>query len=244
MTSPNDAAAPVYDLAYNDYINDSITQKEVAFITTNIPKGTVLDIGCGTGRHLIPLVQQGYAVTGIDNSAGMLAVLKQKMPSAHIIHDSVFIHQFHTQFNGALCMWNPLAEIALDEVHLESLFKKIADLLLPGGVFIFDLWEVDEADLKLYTNTIEKDGLRYETEFSHTNFEKKTRISDAHERITIKKGDEVVQVIESKFQQRWWRKEELLRALAKAGFKKIQVFNEHFTPFTGTDSKMVFVAKK
>ena len=32
----------------------------------------VLDVGCGTGRNLIPLAREGYTVTGLDNSPGML----------------------------------------------------------------------------------------------------------------------------------------------------------------------------
>ncbi len=31
----------------------------------------VLDIGCGKGRYLIPLVRTGYQLTGLDNSADM-----------------------------------------------------------------------------------------------------------------------------------------------------------------------------
>ena len=32
----------------------------------------ILELGCGTGRVLIPLAHQGYRVTGIDASAAML----------------------------------------------------------------------------------------------------------------------------------------------------------------------------
>ena len=35
--------------------------------------GPVLDLGCGAGRFLVPLAEAGYAVTGVDTSAAMLA---------------------------------------------------------------------------------------------------------------------------------------------------------------------------
>ena len=34
--------------------------------------GNCLDVGCGTGRVLIPIAQQGIEITGLDNSSAML----------------------------------------------------------------------------------------------------------------------------------------------------------------------------
>lgn len=39
----------------------------------------ILDIACGTGATLIPLIQHGYRVTGLDLSGAMLAVLSRKL---------------------------------------------------------------------------------------------------------------------------------------------------------------------
>jgi len=39
----------------------------------------ILEIGCGTGRVMLPLVQRGYAVVGIDNSPEMLRCLEDKI---------------------------------------------------------------------------------------------------------------------------------------------------------------------
>jgi SAM-dependent methyltransferase len=41
------------------------------------PGGTVLDLGCGTGRLAEPLARMGHAVTGVDNSPQMLAGLRR-----------------------------------------------------------------------------------------------------------------------------------------------------------------------
>ena len=42
-------------------------------------KGKVLDIGCGTGGHLIELLNLGYNVIGIDNSNSMLEIAYKKL---------------------------------------------------------------------------------------------------------------------------------------------------------------------
>lgn len=44
--------------------------------------GPILELGCGTGRVLIPLAQSGHRVVGLDNDSGMLALLKANLPPA------------------------------------------------------------------------------------------------------------------------------------------------------------------
>ncbi len=67
-----DAHAPIYEK--NAFTKSTIP--EVDFLLEELslpPGGSILDVGCGTGRHAIELAKRGYAVTGIDLSLGMLA---------------------------------------------------------------------------------------------------------------------------------------------------------------------------
>lgn len=52
------------------------TVREVDFLIDELrlpPGGSVLDVGCGTGRHAIELAKRGCAVTGVELSAEMLS---------------------------------------------------------------------------------------------------------------------------------------------------------------------------
>ncbi len=40
------------------------------------PGGSVLDLACGSGRHVQWLAEQGFAVTGVDRDAGALAAVE------------------------------------------------------------------------------------------------------------------------------------------------------------------------
>ena len=40
--------------------------------------GSILELGCGTGRLLLPLIKQGYAVDGVDIASDMLALCRDK----------------------------------------------------------------------------------------------------------------------------------------------------------------------
>lgn len=53
---------------------------EEAFQTRcDSPVHEVLDVGCGAGRYLVPMVQKGYSVTGVDNSPDILAVCEERL---------------------------------------------------------------------------------------------------------------------------------------------------------------------
>jgi SAM-dependent methyltransferase len=67
-----DAHAPIYE----ENVFTKNTVREVDFLLDELhipPGGSVLDVGCGTGRHAIELAKRGYAVTGLDLSSEMLA---------------------------------------------------------------------------------------------------------------------------------------------------------------------------
>lgn len=77
-----------FDAHAPHYMNNAFTKntiKEVDFVIEELklPMGsTILDVGCGTGRHSIELAKRGYKVTGIDISAGMLAEARRAAKQA------------------------------------------------------------------------------------------------------------------------------------------------------------------
>ena len=56
------------------------TAAEIEFLVAELKLAegaSILDIGCGIGRHAVPPAQRGYRVTGVDVSQGMLAQARQ-----------------------------------------------------------------------------------------------------------------------------------------------------------------------
>ncbi len=53
----------------------------------------MLELGCGTGRILIPLVEKGIAVEGVDISAGMLELLTEKARLRGIAQGSYHLYR-------------------------------------------------------------------------------------------------------------------------------------------------------
>lgn len=61
--------------AQNPHMNDDIPLYE-SFATN--PMGRYLEVGCGTGRVLMPFLQRGQMMTGVDISDGMLQACRRK----------------------------------------------------------------------------------------------------------------------------------------------------------------------
>lgn len=73
-----------YDKLYSHESDISFYIKE---LTKHNKESSVLIIGCGTGRLLIPLVENGYNVTGIDSSIEMIHIVKNKLSSRSLISE-------------------------------------------------------------------------------------------------------------------------------------------------------------
>jgi SAM-dependent methyltransferase len=102
-----DAHAPVYD--ENVFTKNTIA--EVDFLLEELgiaPRGSVLDVGCGTGRHSIELAKRGYAVTGLDLSSEMLARAASAARAADVhvdwIRSDATKFSFARTFDAAICL--------------------------------------------------------------------------------------------------------------------------------------------
>jgi SAM-dependent methyltransferase len=102
-----DAHAPIYD--QNEFTKNTV--REIDFLLEELqlpPSASILDVGCGTGRHAIELARRGYAVTGIDLSARMLAQAAEAASAAGVhvewVRSDATRFSLPKQFDGAICL--------------------------------------------------------------------------------------------------------------------------------------------
>ena len=69
------AIAPYYDVTHAQLTDDL----GLVLALAHQAGGEILELGCGTGRLLLPLVRAGYRVTGLDSSREMLVLARQKL---------------------------------------------------------------------------------------------------------------------------------------------------------------------
>ncbi len=73
-------AARFFDADYTGYLDD-LPLIEAYAQRAGSP---LLELGCGTGRLLIPLAEAGYRVTGVDLSPTMLRIARAKAEAAGV----------------------------------------------------------------------------------------------------------------------------------------------------------------
>jgi len=102
-----DAHAPIYE--QNEFTKNTL--REVDFLLEELqlfPGASILDVGCGTGRHSIELAKRGYALTGIDLSAQMLAQAAEAASAAGVhvewLHSDAASFSLLKQFDGVICL--------------------------------------------------------------------------------------------------------------------------------------------
>jgi SAM-dependent methyltransferase len=249
--SPNDPTAEAYDVVYGGYIGPERTEKEIRFLKGQFPaNGKVLDVGCGTGRHAIPLLAAGFELTCLDESSGMLDVLKRKLPSrgprARIILGNILDQTFDAEFDGVICFWNTIAEIGTSQWAVSTLFEVVARSLKEAGRFILDQDNPSAfgaGDFK-FTSVSDRDGRTYETAFEECEFDERTNVLKAREVVKITENGREIQTLRTEFRRRWWTKAELADLCEKAGFSRVEFYDGAFADLLEASERIIMVATR
>lgn len=105
----------------------------------------VLDLGCGTGGHSIPLAERGFDVAGVDRSEAMLSVARKKAerqrPRGKVEFAQGDLRECRASgpFDAVLMMAAVLSYQLTNEDVLAAMTTARRHLR-PGGLFIFDVW--------------------------------------------------------------------------------------------------------
>ncbi len=107
--------------------------------------GEILDIGCGTGRVLIHLAQEGHRVRGIDNDRRMLDRLRRKLALMPQLQDKIsFVqadvlrHKYERGFSLILLTYNALMHFREQESQI-ALLGRLRGWLADDGKLVIDL---------------------------------------------------------------------------------------------------------
>jgi SAM-dependent methyltransferase len=138
--------ADQYDLFYKDkdYQSECDLIEKVFHRYSKEPIRTILDLGCGTGNHSIPLAKRGYHVNGVDLSENMLSSARAKIEKGKnnppvFSQGDIRTVDLGKQFDAVLMMFAVLGYQLSNEDVLSSLHTARMHLR-PGGLFIFDVW--------------------------------------------------------------------------------------------------------
>lgn len=97
--------------------------------------GTALDVGCGAGGRLMGRIEdKGFAVTGVDASAKMIALARAKHPNANLVKANIEEWEIGVKFDFIMA-WDCLFHLPLDQQ--EPVLSKLCGWLTEGGILIY-----------------------------------------------------------------------------------------------------------
>ncbi|HMF16058.1 MAG TPA: methyltransferase domain-containing protein [Gemmataceae bacterium] len=126
------------------------------FALRHFPRpGRLLDLGCGTGRILIPFAQRGFWTVGVDLSTEMLKVAGEKAAAAGVVIQRVCANLVDLAglsdgaFDHAACLFSTLGMV-MGSASRRRVLEHVFRLLRPGGKFVlhvhnrwFNFWNRD-----------------------------------------------------------------------------------------------------
>lgn len=138
--SDYDSIAPFYDIEHADFDEDLDMYRNFA----ELCGGKILELACGSGRLLLPLAREGYALTGVDTSAAMLdlaraALTKESLTArCQLVQQDMRALQLPEKFRLAFVALGSFGHVVTRTGQQQAL-AAIRRHLSPGATFILDL---------------------------------------------------------------------------------------------------------
>jgi len=139
-----DLIAPFYDREHAQFDEDVDLYRSFAELYT----GPLLELACGSGRLLLPLAQDGYTLIGVDTSAQMLTLARQRLQEEDLSDGLTLVHQdrwarhLAHQFSLAFVALGSFAHLTSRQAQQQAL-AAIRAHLTKGGTFILDISNAD-----------------------------------------------------------------------------------------------------
>ncbi|WPY00719.1 SAM-dependent methyltransferase [Candidatus Trichorickettsia mobilis] len=236
----------VYDLSKPNPPEDAYT-----FYRDYVMKahGPILEPMCGTGRFLLPLIEEGFNVHGFDASDHMLKALYAKAEAKNLkptawkgfVEDLKRPEKYNLIFipSGSFCL-------IIDPVQVEKSLKAIYDHLNDGDIFLFEaktMQAVPQAD-------IWRDSLWPKTNGQKIILSQLATLQDdictSLCKYELLEAGNIIHTEIEELRVKIYRQDQLMEMLKSAGFKHIRIikaFDQSSAP-TEQDESIIYECRK
>lgn len=212
--------------------------------------GNILELCCGTGRLTIPLAQEGYHITGVDNSLSMLKQAKRKANELNVpvrfIKSDIRSLNLSEMYDIIFIPFNSIHHLYTNQ-DLFNVLTGVKKHLKKSGYFLLDCFNPNihyivhsEKEEKTIAEYSTKDGRNVVIKQT-MSYENKTQINRIKWHYFINGKFDSVQNMD----MRLFFPQELNTYLSMYGFKIIHKFGGFKEePFENRSEKQLFVCKK
>lgn len=227
--SDYDRWARYYDLVYGKWMDydAQCAYLQALFDEIGVPEGgRILDLGCGTGGHAIPLARMGYRVTGIDSSKPMIGIAREKAADLPV----EFLHQDMRElslpggFDAAICMFGGFGHIT-ETADVRKALRGIHSRLKRDAPFIFEYWLIGGTKSEHKgSEEVEQDGLRI-VRHAHSVFDTSTNTLHIAFRFNVYKDGELVDDLHSEHPMKIYEPGEMEELLTRTEFEPERILD-------------------
>ena len=218
----------------------------------------VLEIGCGTGRVLLPIARSGATITGLDSSTSMLTRCGDRVEEEPVeVRRRISLKQgdvrdfaFPDKFSLVIAPFRIIQHLITTDDQLRCL-SAVRRHLQPGGRFIFDVFNPFFAllvqDRSAETEETPElqlpDGRFLRRSFRIPRVRFVDQVNEAELIYYVRAGDSTQRIVQA-FEMRWYLRAELDHLLARAGFTVEAVYGGFDRrPLTDDAPDIVVVAR-
>lgn len=186
---------------------------------------SILDLGCGTGNHAIPLARRGYEVVGVDRSEAMLELAREKGDGGpSFVLGDIRDVRLGREFDAVLVLFAVLGYQHADG-DVAAALATARDHLRPGGLLLFDVWygpAVLREKPEHRERTVEN-GTERIVRSSDGRLDEAAQLATVDFRVQRFEGRELVAETEETHEMRYFFAPELEAFLAAAGLRLLRL---------------------
>lgn len=132
--------AEAYDLihAHKPYATEARTVRDLARRDARRPLRSLLDVACGSARHL-EAFSRWFDCTGVDASPAMLAAARRRVPKATFHLGRMESFDLGKRFDVVTCLFSAIG-YARSVSELRRTLRTFARHTAPGGVVVVEPW--------------------------------------------------------------------------------------------------------
>lgn len=137
-----DKSAPYYDVIYDaagkNYKAESKRLDELIRRHKKSVGNVLLDVACGTGRH-ISYLKSSYSAEGLDLDPGLLAIAEKRNPGIRFHKGNMLTFTLRKEFDVVTCLFSAIGYMTT----LRKLRRAVRNMSLhlkTGGVLIVEPW--------------------------------------------------------------------------------------------------------
>jgi len=132
--------AKYYDLIYSfkDYKSESNKIKQLIKKYKKSPGNDLLEIACGTGKHL-PYLKNTFSILATDANPNMLTIAKKNVPGIHFKRVDMIDFDLGKAFDVIICLFSSIGYVR-NYASLDKTIQNFSKHLKKGGIVIIEPW--------------------------------------------------------------------------------------------------------